>query len=228
MQTTMIPTMTSHHAKPRAGRPKSGTAPERHAQLLTQALDLLMTEGVAQTSVARIASHCGVSTRTIYERYGNKYALLIAAVKHMVEQDVSAMVQVDHLHQQSLAEVLTQIGRFILGRVLEPRMLSFFRIGVSEFHHMPELARAVKAVGPERIHQMLAEIFSVYAARGELPAVNFVQAAESYCELLIAGPRTKALFGALPANWDAEAHIGFVVTLFLKGISGMESDNADA
>ena len=212
-------------AKSKAGRPKSGTAQERHSQLLTQALALFMTEGVTQTSVARIAAYCGVSTRTIYERYDNKYDLFIAAVKQMVEQDVSAMVQVEDLRHQTLSDVLTRIGRFILNRILEPRMVSFYRIGVSEFHHVPALALAMKQAGPERIHQMLAEVFDFYAAQGQLPTVNFIAAAESYCELLIAGPRNKALFGALPADWDAEAHINFVVSLFLRGITGMEQNH---
>lgn len=208
-------------SKTKVGRPKAGTAQERHAQLLEQALDLFMTEGVARTSVARIAARCGVSTRTIYERFPNKDALLIAALRHMVEQDVLAMVRTDHLPDQSLAQVLTHISRLILKKVLDPRMVSFFRIGISEVSHLPELARAVKSVGPERIHQVLADIFRHHAAQGALPAVNFVRAAESYCELLIAGPRNKALFGVLDAEWDAEAHIAFVVTLFLKGLQGM-------
>lgn len=218
--------MDSTH-KIKAGRPRTGTAQERHTQLLEQALELFMLEGVAQTSVARIASVCGVSTRTIYDRFDNKYALLIAAMKHMVEKDVSAMVKVDHLSSQSLQQVLTDVGRFILGRVLEPRMLSFFRIGVAEVSHVPELARAMKAVGPERIHQMLADIFRAYAAQGLLsPQQNFMQAAESFCELLIAGPRTKALFGVLGPDWNAEAHLQFVVNLFLKGLQGMEPADA--
>ncbi|HWU65747.1 MAG TPA: helix-turn-helix domain-containing protein, partial [Methylophilus sp.] len=79
----------------KVGRPKSGTEQERHAQLLEQALELFMTEGFTRTSIARIASTCGVSTRTIYERFGNKDELLVAALKHMVEQDVLAMARVD-------------------------------------------------------------------------------------------------------------------------------------
>lgn len=221
---TLIPESSS--AKARVGRPKAGTEQERHALLLEQALALFMEEGVAQTSVARIASACGVSTRTIYERFDNKHALLLAAIKHRVEQDVSAMVQVDNLASQTLQQVLTQVGRFMLNRVLEPRMLSFFRIGVAEAAHVPELSRAMKAVGPERIHQMLADIFRFYAARNQLPSQDFKRAAESFCELLIAAPRTKALFGVLDKDWDAEAHLAFVVNLFLHGMQGMESADA--
>ncbi|MGP1716662.1 MAG: TetR/AcrR family transcriptional regulator [Methylophilus sp.] len=227
MQTlTSTPTMEISPHKVKAGRPKAGTEQDRHALLLEQALEIFMLEGVAQTSIGRIAAACGVSTRTIYERFENKYALLIAAIKHMVEKDVSAMVQVDHLSNQTLHQVLTEIGRFMLKRVLEPRMLSFFKIGVAEASHLPELSRAMKAVGPERIHQMLADIFSFYAAKNLLPAQDFKRAAESYCELLIAAPRLKALFGVLEPDWDAEAHLAFVVNLFLHGLQGMEPANA--
>jgi TetR/AcrR family transcriptional regulator, mexJK operon transcriptional repressor len=213
--------------KTKVGRPKAGTEHERHALLLEQALDLFMTEGVAQTSVAHIASVCGVSTRTIYERFSNKYELLIAAMRHMVEQDVSAMVKVENLPNQSLKQVLTEVGRFALARVMEPRMLSFFRIGIAEASHIPELSRAMKAVGPQRIHQMLADVFQFYAAKGELPVQDFMRAAESYCELLISAPRTKALFGVLESDWDAEAHLAFVVSLFLQGLERMEPGHAD-
>lgn len=222
MQASQYPySLSPTKAKP--GRPKAGTEHERHAYLLEQALELFMTEGFTRTSIARIASTCNVSTRTIYERFSNKDELLIAALKHMVEQDVQAMARVDGLGEQPLASVLTNVSRFILNKVLEPRMVSFFRIGVSEVSHLPELTRAVKAVGPERIHRMLADIFTGYAAKGELPTQNFMQAAESYCELLIAGPRNKALFGVLEPDWDAEAHIAFVVQLFLNGLQGMKN-----
>jgi TetR/AcrR family transcriptional regulator, mexJK operon transcriptional repressor len=212
--------------KTKVGRPRSGTEQERHVLLLEQALELFMTEGVAQTSVAHIASVCGVSTRTIYERFSNKYELLIAAMRHMVEQDVSAMFKVEDLPNKSLQQVLTDIGRFVLHRVMEPRMLSFFRIGIAEAAHIPELSRAMKAVGPQRIHQMLADIFRFYAAQGILPEQDFTRAAESYCELLIATPRMKALFGVLEPDWDAEAHVAFVVNLFLRGLEGMEPVHA--
>lgn len=212
--------------KTKVGRPKSGTEQERHVLLLEQALELFMTEGVAQTSVAHIASVCGVSTRTIYERFSNKYELLIAAMRHMVEQDVSAMFKVEDLPNKSLQQVLTDIGRFVLHRVMEPRMLSFFRIGIAEAAHIPELSRAMKAVGPQRIHQMLADIFRFYAVQGILPEQDFTRAAESYCELLIATPRMKALFGVLEPEWDPEAHVAFVVSLFLRGLEGMEPVHA--
>jgi TetR/AcrR family transcriptional regulator, mexJK operon transcriptional repressor len=212
--------------KTKVGRPKSGTEQERHVLLLEQALELFMTEGVAQTSVAHIASVCGVSTRTIYERFNNKYELLIAAMRHMVEQDVSAMFKVEDLPNKSLQQVLTDIGHFVLHRVMEPRMLSFFRIGIAEASHIPELSRAMKTVGPQRVHQMLADIFRFYAVQGVLPEQDFTRAAESFCELLIATPRLKALFGVLEPEWDAEAHVEFVVSLFLRGLEGMEPVHA--
>lgn len=105
-------------------------------------------------------------------------------------------------------------------------MLSFFRIGIAEAVHIPEVSRAMKTVAPQRIHQMLAEVFSFYAAKGELPVQDFRRAAEAYCELVIASPRTKALFGVLESDWDAEAHLAFAVKLFLRGMEGMGADHA--
>lgn len=210
--------MTEHHTKSRAGRPKAGTEKERQEHLLEQALMLFMTEGVAQTSIARIASVCGVSTRTIYERFDNKYALLVAAIKQMVERDVSAMHRVEDLEHKSLHAVMTDIGRCILMRVMEPHMLSFFRIGISEIARIPELGKTMKEIGPQRIHRMLADIFAFYALRGEITAQNHMQTAEAFCEMLISGPRTKALLGALESDWDAEQHLQFTIHLFMHGI----------
>lgn len=212
--------------KPKLGRPRMGTAQERHAFMLEQSLALFMTEGVAHTSMGRIAAHCGVSTRTLYARYAHKHDLLIAAMQHMMAREVMLIEGLGDLQTQSLQVVLMNIGRFILGRVLEPKMLSFFKIGLTEVADFPEIARQMKALGPERIFQLLADIFKVYADKGELPIVNFNQAAESYCELMIAGPRNKALFGGLPDDWDQEAHVQFVVSLFLNGITGMKADHA--
>jgi len=53
-----------------------------------------------------------------------------------------------------------------------------------------------------------------------LPAHDFERAAALFLEMLFAEPRNKALFGCLEADWNASAHVVFVVQVFLYGIAG--------
>lgn len=210
--------MKQQSSAPKRGRPIAGTEQLRLTQLLDQALEIFMRDGYANTSIAIIAKHCNVSTRTIYEQFENKQGLMIAAVKQLVDRDVIAMQAPIMSADMALEDVLIEIGRFILKRVMEPRMVSFFRIGISEVSRHPELALLMRQNGPERIHQLLADIFARFAERELLAKIDYVKAGEAFCEMLIAGPRTKALFGILENNWNQEAHLQFMVRLFLHGL----------
>jgi AcrR family transcriptional regulator len=130
--------------KPKVGRPKAGTETERNDYLLDQALKLFMREGYANTSIAKIAAAAGVSTRTIYERYKNKAELMLASVDRLVDTDISEMQGIDNLATMSCRDGLIALGETLLAKVMQPDMISFYRMGVAEARQFPELSDSIE------------------------------------------------------------------------------------
>jgi AcrR family transcriptional regulator len=204
--------------RPKVGRPKLGTGLQRKEHLLDCAMQIFMTEGFRNASIAKIAKIAGVSTRTIYEQYQNKGELMIASVERMVERDVSDLLSIEGLFELSPSKALGALGLKMLSRMLEPNMVSFFRMGLSEAIHYPEMADKMKQIGPMRIQSVIADYLNHQIAKGVLPPVNSERAAALFREMLMGEPRTKAVFGVLEKNWVMSTHVQFIVDIFLNGI----------
>ncbi|MDD4914279.1 MAG: TetR/AcrR family transcriptional regulator [Methylococcales bacterium] len=205
--------------KPKVGRPKAGTEVERNGYLLDQALALFMRQGYANTSIAKIAAEAGVSTRTIYERYKNKAELMLASVDRLVDTDISELQRIEKLEQMSCHDGLIALGENMLAKVMQPDMISFYRMGVAEAMHFPELNELMETTGPKRIQAVIADYLYRHGETDGLPTQDFERAAALFLEMLFAVPRNKALFGCLEADWNGRAHVVFVVQVFLYGIA---------
>ena len=55
---------------------------ENHA-VLDAVLDLVASRGVSETTLRRVADHCGVDGKTLRRKYGDQYGLLITAAKEL-------------------------------------------------------------------------------------------------------------------------------------------------
>lgn len=215
----MLNSIKQSPAKHKVGRPRLGTEQERHDALLGHALVIFMQEGYGRASIAKIAQSAGISTRTIYEHYQNKAELMLASVSHMVEKDVTALQSIPSMDAMTTQAALNALGEKMLKRVMSKELISFYRMGVAEAMHMPELALKMKTIGPLRIQSVIADYLRKQASQDLIPQQDFAKAAALFCEMLIAEPRNKALFGVLEKDWDAKQHIAYVVEVFLNGIA---------
>jgi AcrR family transcriptional regulator len=209
--------------KHKVGRPRLGTEQERHDALLDHALDIFMQEGYGRASIAKIAQTAGISTRTIYEHYQNKAELMLASVSRMIEKDVADLQSIPSMDAMTTQAALNALGEKMLKRVMNKDLISFYRMGVAEAIHMPEVASKMKAIGPLRVQGVIANYLRKQASQDLLPQQDFAKAAALFCEMLIAEPRNKALFGILEKDWDAKQHIAYVVDVFLNGIANAKA-----
>jgi AcrR family transcriptional regulator len=212
--------------KRKLGRPKHGTEQERIDELLEAALDIFLRFGYANTSIAKISSTAGVSTRTIYGLYTNKSDLMVAAVTRMVEQDLLELSKVSQLSESSPEETLTSLCKIILERVTNNKLISLYRMGVSEGFRFPELAKKMRSSGPKRIEAMIADYLNKQSDMGILNIQDAQQSASLFLHMLISEPRHNCLFGLLSPEygWNAEQHIANVVRTFLYGTLQPKSD----
>ncbi len=188
-------------------------------QLLDTALDLFLQIGYANTSIAKIATAAGVSTRTIYSLYTNKADLMVAAVSRMVNQDLLEINKVSQFANASPEKTLPAICKIVLERITSDKIISLYRMGVAEGFRFPELAKKMQLCGPKRIETIIAEYLEQQSALGVLHIVNAQQSASLFLHMLISEPRHKFLFGfATPEfGWNAEQHVENVVRTFLHG-----------
>lgn len=213
--------------KRKLGRPKHGTEQERIGELLDTALDIFLRLGYANTSIAKIASTAGVSTRTIYGLYTNKSDLMVAAVTRMVEQDLLELSKISQLAESSPEETLTALCKIILERVTSDKLISLYRMGVAEGFRFPELAKKMRSSGPKRIEAVIADYLNKQSAQGILNIQDAQKSASLFLHMLISEPRHNCLFGLLSPEygWNAEQHIANVVRTFLHGTLQPKSDS---
>lgn len=207
----------------RTGREARGTlragSPHKRAAIVRAALDIFVRDGYARASVDAIAAQAAVSKRTIYDYYGDKRRLFLAAIEETSAAQAAAFAD---LLERTLAEVtdvkaaLTAFGREFAHSVADsPERTAVMRLVGAEAPHFAELRRRWQSVGPAQ--QALADRLAEFAENGELEIADPVEAAE-HLGVLVTGPvNNRSLFGAITldtAEIDRVATAG--VQVFLR------------
>lgn len=96
---------------PRQRMPK----PERHAQLLDAARDLIRTAGTDEFSLARLAEHAGVTKPLVYDHFGDRsgvLAELYRSFEHRQREMLAAALQ-------DAPDDLTAVSRVVAGAYID-------------------------------------------------------------------------------------------------------------
>jgi TetR/AcrR family transcriptional regulator, mexJK operon transcriptional repressor len=199
----------------RGGRPTRSEAAELGERILEAATRLFLRDGFGATSIEAVASACRISKRTFYHRFRDKPDLFRAVVRRLIAnwvQPFEARLEAGG----ALEDVLESAAKQMLAAALSPEALQLYRLLITEAPRFPELTRIV-AESSAAANGRLGEIFAGEFARGTL-ALDPRYAAEQFVNLVIAGPRRRAL-GMGPELGAAElgAWAGRAVRLFLDG-----------
>ncbi len=112
---------------------------------IERAMGMFWTHGYAATSLADLTDAMGISKSSLYETYGNKHALFLAALRRYADSHLAeavAILEGDRPGREAIAAVFDRL----LGRALsgEPRAGCFLANCASELApHDPEIARYV-------------------------------------------------------------------------------------
>lgn len=155
---------------------------------LERAMDVFWTRGYAATSLVDLTDAMGISKSSLYETFGNKRDLFLAALDHYAQSRVGQMVAVlegDRPGREAIAAVLaTLVERALAGRTRsgcflancasevaphdpDTRRLVAAALGRMEraFHSAVARAQAEGAIAPGRNARALAR-FLVAVANG--------------------------------------------------------------
>ena len=149
-------------ATPERTRPWRGLAPaerdaHRRERLLAAALELYGTQGYAQTTVAALCAEANVATRTLYELFGSREALLTALYDElMIELGAAFSAAMDAERDDAVKRIHAGVAAtvdYLLGDERRGRIAEFEVVGVS-----PELERRRRAVLRQFATQLDGEV----------------------------------------------------------------------
>ncbi len=157
---------------PAEGRPYGGLSPQerrdrRRRRLLDAALELFATEGYAGTSIERLCATAGVTTRSFYEEFPGRDALLAAVFEETSRAGIAAVEQaLAAAPADPLARIEAAVRAFVRVVVEDPRraQIQYVQVGGVSV----ELERRRRVVGWTIIELVLQELEAA-AALGLIP-----------------------------------------------------------
>jgi AcrR family transcriptional regulator len=190
----------------------------RGEAVLAAALECFLEHGFAGTSLDLVIERAGGSRRTLYEHFGNKQRLFVAAVEALfarTEISFAAFEQPDLSTDRALVEA----GTALLWTLLDPQLLAAFRLVIAEVGNVPELADLFFRDGPGKTYGVFAAYLRRRAGEGALQVDDPQHAAAQLVELIKGDLHLRALLGTRqrPDEAAVRRHVEAAVTTFLRG-----------
>ncbi|MFD1104828.1 MULTISPECIES: TetR/AcrR family transcriptional regulator [Sphingobium] len=111
---------------PRGGRPTQDVAARLSDHILEIALAQFIAQGPEKTSMDDIAAAANVSKRTLYARYGSKTGLLVAVMRHGIDDRLKPIAAT--MRTGCLRERLLRTAQKMLDLSLKPETIGFEKL----------------------------------------------------------------------------------------------------
>lgn len=169
------------------GRPRRDEVESRRSELLDAAVALFASRGLGGTTIEEVARSAGATKRTIYQHFGDKTGLFLAAVERL------------HAHEGDLhdGDGLEDVAARIVHTLHGDDAVTLHRLVVAEAGRLPDLAAEFHARGPAASVAALAGLLAGQGHDGAL--------AEPLYTLLLGEAHRRRLLGLAPAPSEAQA-----------------------
>lgn len=185
------------HAEPKitardifAGAPLTDKA----RAILDAAHAVFIESGYERAGMDDIASRADASKVTIYTYFGSKDNLFAAVMAARCRR-YGAALEVPDWQDQSLADLLEDLGRRTLQLLMAPDVIALFRVVIAESAHFPDLGRTFYQAGPERHQTRLADVLAEATRRGLLDIPEPRTAAAEFIALLRTDLHLRVILG---------------------------------
>lgn len=187
----------------RGESPTKGARVDKRRALLDGALLSFAEDGYTRASIDTIARRAAVSTRTIYNQFGDKAALFEAVIVDSAQRTADAQIVTVQRHLGKIVNIEDDLIDF--GRVWvspAPEHAPHFAL-VRQIHadasHIPETTlRAWQEVGPLRVRNEISEHLRRIAQAGHLSIADADLAAVHLVQLVAGDITTRTYHGAIP------------------------------
>jgi AcrR family transcriptional regulator len=179
----------------RVGRPPKEDAAETFNRIIDAAARLFAAQGFAATSIAQVAAACRAGKDTIYRRFPSKGALFAAVVERTRSRTLDRLeAEIDSAGGagDALAR-LRRVARWFLAANLDPELVAFKRIALSEAI-VPGKDRPDREAG-DPIMDRLTALVSEAQASGLLAPGDPSLVAAHLLHTVVFGPLNEAMLG---------------------------------
>ncbi|WP_431877991.1 TetR/AcrR family transcriptional regulator [Amycolatopsis sacchari] len=187
--------MSGIEGKAQAGRPARG---DKRRALLDGALAVFAQDGYTRASIDAISRAAGVSTRTIYNQFGDKAALFEAVIVDSARRAADAQIITVQRLLGKIVNVEDDLIEF--GRVWAqpaPDQAAHFALVrqiIADADHIPEAAlHAWQEAGPLRVRKEIADHLRRIADAGHLDIEDADLAAVHLVQLVAGDANTRAI-----------------------------------
>jgi len=173
-----------------------------------------MEHGFAATSIEQVAADASVSKVTIYNHFGDKRALFVAAVERECEK-MRGYFTLEEMPDAKIEERLNRIATAMCAFLSRPEMIQFELRIAAETQHEPVVGRAFLETGPWRMKAAFSAWLSHACDQGELVIEDPDLAAEQLVSLAKGMGDLERRFGSRPSEQENAARIEGAVSVFL-------------
>jgi AcrR family transcriptional regulator len=216
--------MTAPPEPPEALEDQRRSARKRRA-ILEAARTSFLSKGYLGTSMDEIAALAQVSKQTVYKHFADKESLFIEIVTDTVDEISDPVFdEVGRLADSGdLDADLRDLGRRLVARVMQPRLLELRRLVIAEAGRFPDLGRAFYERGPGRTVAALASVFEQLASAGALNLSDPRLAAAHFNWLIMSAPVNQAMMlgnDSIPSRRELNRYADAGVSAFLAAYRG--------
>lgn len=161
---------------------------------MNAAMRVFIAAGFGGASMEAIAREAGITKRTLYRRAANKRALFVLVVERMAAN--SGILRLSDIAEGPLEERLHAASKILLGWLLAPDAVAFYRIIVAEAPRHPGLAETVD--GP--FQQASEAIVGILAQDETRPLQTIRLGADMFVRLVAGEALDRAAQGLEPAG----------------------------
>ncbi len=158
-----------------------GRGATREAAILRATLELLAESGYDQMTIEGVAARARSSKATIYRRWPDKAALVVAAVRRHAGQPAAAAAAPDTGSLRSDLQAALQAMRSSLSGQDAALILGL----LGAMHHNPELAAVVREQVLEAKREVFGVVIARAAARGEVPVATNAALLAEICSAVL-------------------------------------------
>ncbi|HEX4213492.1 MAG TPA: TetR family transcriptional regulator [Candidatus Dormibacteraeota bacterium] len=179
----------------------AGRIEAKRRAILAAAAQVFAAEGFERGRIDDVAAAAGVSKQTVYNHFGDKRGLVLAAI---AETQGTAVVDVGFRLEEippvseDVDAAFATIGRALVGIIADRQLSAMRRMVNLERGRHPELRAAWMGVGPVSTLQWLITFISGLAERGELDVEVPARAAGQLVALVGAEANERSLWGVRP------------------------------
>lgn len=185
----------------------SNSHESKQAAILVAALDIFGRDGFADGNVDEIAQRAGVAKPTIYNRFGDKRALFVAALKlgmAQANERIMGAVQAMNPRPADLRAELAGLGAALGACMTSAEGGAIVRVQVADVTRFPELdGDNLRELHIDALAGKLAQLI----ATGQLRAVDPQLAARQFMVLVTAEALNRSGYGRKPLSRAALGEI---------------------